>query len=338
MKLHQFFRLAAVAALCSLALTGVTTQLAIAQEDATQRHALDGVDDVSITGTGDVFITIGTPAEVTITGPQASLDALDVVVRQDEVEIESRTSDDTQVDGLRYDVTVARLDDLRLRGTLTAEVTGLQGEDFDLEIDGASTAAINDVQLTEFDAELRGASLVTVSGTTSVVDVEARDSSTFNGANLNAREGDVEAFDAAHVIVTVTGLLDAEARSAAVIEYVGQPGSTDFETRDAGTIRQFTGAVATPAASPSAGESGAAEVSLAGRAFTPATIEIATGDQVTWNNNDDSAHTVSASGGAFDSGNLDEGTNFSFTFDEAGEFPYFCAYHPEMQGTIIVGS
>jgi plastocyanin len=79
------------------------------------------------------------------------------------------------------------------------------------------------------------------------------------------------------------------------------------------------------------------EVSLAGRAFSPAVLEVAVGDTVTWINDDDTDHTVSATDGAFDSGALAEGASFSFTFDTPGEFPYQCFFHTDMTATVIVG-
>jgi hypothetical protein len=57
---------------------------------------------------------------------------------------------------------------------------------------------------------------------------------------------------------------------------------------------------------------------------------------VTWTNNDDSPHTVTAANGPFDSGNVDPGGTFTFTFTQAGTYGYVCRYHGEMQATIIV--
>jgi plastocyanin len=47
-------------------------------------------------------------------------------------------------------------------------------------------------------------------------------------------------------------------------------------------------------------------------------------------------HTATASDGSFDSGNLNPGQSFSFTFATPGSFPYVCQYHAGMQGTIVV--
>jgi len=63
---------------------------------------------------------------------------------------------------------------------------------------------------------------------------------------------------------------------------------------------------------------------------------VAVGDTVTVTNEDSMAHTWTAVGNEFDSGSLGEGESFDFTFDEAGEFDYFCTIHPTMTGTVTV--
>ena len=55
-----------------------------------------------------------------------------------------------------------------------------------------------------------------------------------------------------------------------------------------------------------------------------------------WENNDDIPHTVAAMDGTFHSQALDTEDKFSFTFDKAGTFEYFCSLHPQMIGKIIV--
>ena len=78
-----------------------------------------------------------------------------------------------------------------------------------------------------------------------------------------------------------------------------------------------------------------ATITIADFAFSGPS-SVAVGDTVTVVNNDDTAHTWSATDGTFNSGNLAPGTSFSFTFEEAGTFPYVCQIHPTMSGTIEV--
>jgi len=71
-------------------------------------------------------------------------------------------------------------------------------------------------------------------------------------------------------------------------------------------------------------------------------MNVKVGDVVRFHNIDDAAHTFTS--GSSDDGISNEfnsnlvmsGSTFSFTFDEAGTYDYFCMVHPWMIGTIIV--
>jgi plastocyanin len=77
-------------------------------------------------------------------------------------------------------------------------------------------------------------------------------------------------------------------------------------------------------------------ISIADFAFDPATAEVAPGTIVTWVNDDAAPHTVTSDDGAFDSGRLEPGDSFEFTFDEPGSFPYHCDIHPNMTASVEV--
>ncbi|MFG1423037.1 cupredoxin domain-containing protein [Roseixanthobacter liquoris] len=70
--------------------------------------------------------------------------------------------------------------------------------------------------------------------------------------------------------------------------------------------------------------------------FSPAQITVTPGTTVTWINNDDIPHTVVETKKAFRSKTLDTEEKFSFTFNTAGDFAYFCSLHPHMTGKVIV--
>jgi plastocyanin len=80
-----------------------------------------------------------------------------------------------------------------------------------------------------------------------------------------------------------------------------------------------------------------ATVTLIDESYQPPALEVAVGATVTWENIDgDDDHTVTSTDGAFNSGVFAPGSDFEHTFDAPGTFPYFCAIHPEMEGTITV--
>jgi len=78
------------------------------------------------------------------------------------------------------------------------------------------------------------------------------------------------------------------------------------------------------------------EVKVDNFSFSPQTITIKPGTTVIWTNRDDIPHTVVSDDKVFKSKVLDTDDKFSFTFDKAGNFPYFCSIHPKMTGTVIV--
>lgn len=79
-------------------------------------------------------------------------------------------------------------------------------------------------------------------------------------------------------------------------------------------------------------------ITISNYSFQPATLTIRKGATVTWLNNDDDVHTIKATDGpaSFISPALDNGTKFSFTFQQAGTYHYVCTVHPYMRGVIVV--
>ena len=77
-------------------------------------------------------------------------------------------------------------------------------------------------------------------------------------------------------------------------------------------------------------------VSIQDFSFNPGQITVAPGTTVTWTNEGPSPHTTTADDGSWDSGTLQQGEDFSFTFDEPGTYTYHCSIHPDMTASVKV--
>ncbi len=75
---------------------------------------------------------------------------------------------------------------------------------------------------------------------------------------------------------------------------------------------------------------------LGNRAFAPAELNVAVGTTVSWMNNDSVPHTSTSDVPGWNSGTVAPGGQFSLAFQAAGTFPYHCAIHPGMVGTVVV--
>lgn len=78
-------------------------------------------------------------------------------------------------------------------------------------------------------------------------------------------------------------------------------------------------------------------ITIEGFTFSPADLTAAVGDTITVTNNDGAPHTLTADDGSFDTGRLNRGESAEIMLSAAGTFPYKCAFHPNMRGTITVG-
>jgi plastocyanin len=131
-----------------------------------------------------------------------------------------------------------------------------------------------------------------------------------------------------------SGILDPGARFEFAFEEPGRfeyacllhPGMTGtIDVRDGGSQ-------ATPVAEPHR----SSDVTIVDFAFEPAEVTIGLGGVVTWTNAGQIPH--SATGTFGDSGILDAGGAFEFTFDVEGTYEYACVLHPNMIGRVVVGS
>jgi plastocyanin/glucose/arabinose dehydrogenase len=104
---------------------------------------------------------------------------------------------------------------------------------------------------------------------------------------------------------------------------------------------------AAPTPTEAAPPAGAVTVSIPPNAMTlgPAAyganpLVVTSGTTVTWVNNDSLPHTVTSDTGAFDSGIMQPGQSFSFTFTGSGTFPYHCTIHgaAAMSGTVQISA
>jgi len=108
------------------------------------------------------------------------------------------------------------------------------------------------------------------------------------------------------------------------------------QTMEPEAMVPFTGTISVPSGSSTPG------CDETNECFIPAEVTVNVGETVTWSNDDSAAHTVTSGtptggpDGTFDSSLFMADTTFSHTFDNAGEYNYFCMVHPWMTGKIQV--
>jgi nitrite reductase (NO-forming) len=135
---------------------------------------------------------------------------------------------------------------------------------------------------------------------------------------------------------TDTGGLNPFVNHAFAYASVGAVGVFKVSNSSTITITSSTGSVP---AGPSVSIQPGSAVNTTSTFYSPTTITVVIGvnNTITWVNNDDATHTVTDTG-VFDSGLINAGQSWSYTFTQAGTFNYHCTIHPWMTGTVIVKS
>jgi plastocyanin len=72
------------------------------------------------------------------------------------------------------------------------------------------------------------------------------------------------------------------------------------------------------------------------KGYEPAEVTVKVGQAVTWVNDGQEAHTVTADDSSIDSGSKAHGERWQNTFSKPGQFAYHCTPHPWMKGTVKV--
>src|SRR5215210_4743535 len=188
---------------------------------------------------------------------------------------------------------------------------------------------------TEPGAQNQTLSVVNATGTNETRAIETTNVTTTEEAGGTAAEG---------------GATDSNATETAG-GTAAEGGATSTNATEAGANATQTGEATATGASGGGGAATSVSIvpgssTLTDTAFSPNPVEVSVGATVTWTNDDTQPHTVVSGENAQPSGEFDSSPNFNpliapkqtfeHTFTQAGEYPYYCALHPNMVGTVSV--
>ena len=173
-----------------------------------------------------------------------------------------------------------------------------------------------------------------------------------------AAAADAAAAEKAEAAAAKAAAADAAAKAAAAEKAAAADAAEKAAAADAAAAKAADAAAAKAAAEAEAAAmaaagpethivetamgSGAPGCETSNACYLPEDITINAGDTVKWDNVDTAAHTVTGGSpadgpsGVFDSSLLMAGMPYSFTFDDAGYYDYFCMVHPWMVGSVTV--
>lgn len=185
---------------------------------------------------------------------------------------------------------------------------------------------------------------VTVAGSTSQVDATLDDLLAADHAiNLHESADNIQNYIACGDLAGTAsdGELRVELQELNGSGYTGEvhlvdngDGTTTVTVR---LMRSSANGAGTPVAQHDQGTAASIEVSISNFAYNPDPVTIKVGQSVTWTNEDSTPHTATAKDrDVLQSGTLNQGESFTQTFNTPGTYEYFCEFHEDMNGVIVV--
>ena len=75
---------------------------------------------------------------------------------------------------------------------------------------------------------------------------------------------------------------------------------------------------------------------MRGSVYSAPNITLFAGSKITWINDDNMVHTVTANDASFNSGDINPGSSFSYTFNTIGTYHYHCVHHIGMTAVVTI--
>lgn len=176
---------------------------------ATESRDVTDFTSLRIDGEGDVTVTVGPEASLTITADTAVLAELRTRVEGGTLTLEGLAHSGRSYD-IHYDITVPSLESLNLAGAAEIDVSGIESEAFSVDLAGAG------------DVSLEGETGTLTIHLSGAGDVQAR--------GLASEEATVTIAGVGAATVTATGMLKATVSGMGDITYFGHPTVTQSVT------------------------------------------------------------------------------------------------------------
>jgi Putative auto-transporter adhesin, head GIN domain len=216
---------------------GVDPGRAASGETASRRVDAPGATGLVVEGGFEVRVTLGRPELAVVTFDRTLADLLDVGVDGGTLRVRVRPHDHIgRRPVLRAEVTVRRLEELRVAGGATVAVTGtVRGSGLRLELARGSRVAA-DLGLEGADATLSGTSRLKLTGAAGRLQVDASGASNLALSGLSLRDLDIQLSGASQADVRADGTITAQLSGASHLTYQGTPRFISRDTSGASSI------------------------------------------------------------------------------------------------------
>jgi hypothetical protein len=184
----------------------------------TETRAVEDFHAVRLNGAADVSITIGQPAQLTVTGDDNIVPVIDTDVHDGTLVIGNRESYNTQM-GVKIVIVTPSLDAFELNGSGNVKIKDLSGE--------------------KFSAKIRGSGDLSAEGTVDRLDASISGSGDMRLGELKVKSADVSIAGSGSATVNAEESMSASISGSGDIRYKGNPSKVQSSVAGSGSVHKI---------------------------------------------------------------------------------------------------
>jgi hypothetical protein len=203
----------------------------------TERREIGAFSILDVSSDIEVVITFGEEPSLEVEADENLMDVIRTEIQDDRLKIYSRRYI-RRAKTKKIHLSVPTLREIEASGAAMVRSGDiLKAVDLELEVSSAARLFLN-IETEKTKVEISSAAFAELNGTTGELDAEVHSAGRLVAGELVSRFCGVEVSSAGHAEVNAGDELDAEASSAGIISYTGEPVDKRIETSSAGRVNK----------------------------------------------------------------------------------------------------
>lgn len=204
-------------------------------ERITKEITVESFDKIEVSGAFEILLTPSESNVVIIEVDENLLRYIDIYVRGDRLFIETDRRLSSRK-GIKIEVPVKELRGISSSGASNIESSEpISSSELEIEVSGAGKLDLKlDVKLVTLD--LSGATLVYLEGVAERLEVDMSGAGSLSAEGFEVQDCSVDISGVGHVLVNVSGSLDAQVSGLGKVEYLGDPKSVRGDVSGIGKV------------------------------------------------------------------------------------------------------
>lgn len=191
-------------------------------------RAVSGFNEVSVSGSGDLFIEQGDEESLTIKAAENILPLITTKVSGSSLTIDFKSGTiviDTK--SIEFHLIVKDLKSISTSGSGNVNCYGLSSSNLTIRTSGSGNVVMNNLKIDSIDIDSTGSGNYILAGETDNLEISANGSGNYNAEDLKSRKCKIKATGSGNLTVNVSDDLDVFIGGSGNVSFIGNP-NIDF--------------------------------------------------------------------------------------------------------------